>query len=429
MSNNLCDIIIPTYDNPQYIIPCVKSIILNTSLRDVIRIIVVNNGSKKVSGLIPKHPRIEVIEAGKNLGWEGGLKKGLEKSNTEFVCFMNDDTYVPFSSYFWLHYCLQVFQDRLTAACGPTSNCVSGSQNVFYDNNIREPFPYTNYLIGFCKVVRRSHLDAVGGIDDTLPGGDDFDLSIRFRKAGYNLKIARSAFVYHHGFKTGIRTKGDSTRPGGWNSREMIETTNRALIRKHGFRSFLECISPQVMEPKTTEALGKPEKEVVRDFLKGEKWVELGCGGDKVDESVVGVDRVPKGKTVPFMNGVISQADVVGDVSKPIPLPEKSFDTLIAKHILEHCVDPLQTMSHWVKLLKDDGRIIISIPDQSKSNTILLNPEHCHAYTPESLDNLMSIFGMKRVGFADGYNSIAITAAYEFKNGNRPVLIGGNGHV
>ena len=97
------------------------------------------------------------------------------------------------------------------------------------------------YLIGFCLLVRRSALDEVGGIDSTLPGGDDIDLSIRLRQAGYTLVCDRHSFVYHYGYRTGERVHGDRTVPGGWNSPQMIQATANALIAKHGETAFNEA--------------------------------------------------------------------------------------------------------------------------------------------------------------------------------------------
>lgn len=411
--SRLIDILIPTFNNAPYLGPCVQSLIGHTGLRESMRIIVVNNGDQKSCDFLPKHPSLEVIQAGKNLGWEGGLKRGLEESDSEFVCFMNDDTFVPFASHYWLNYVLPPFSDQNVAAVGPCTNVVMGPQNIFFGNEAADPYPDASYLIGYCMVVRRKYLDAVGGVDDTFPGGDDLDLSIRFRKAGYKLKIARSAFVYHHGFKTGERIRGHSDRPGGWNSQEMTERTNHWLIRKHGFRNFIDCLTGRIPRESTDAHRMETEREVVRTFLKGEKMVELGCGGDKVEESVIGVDRIAKGQTVPHMNGVKSQADYVADVSKPLPLPDGAFDCVIARHILEHCISGLETVENWVRLLKPDGRLIISVPDQRNCSSIPLNPEHVAAYTPESLDRLMRVFGMKRTGMKDNYNGFAFTACYE----------------
>jgi len=237
--NHLIDIIIPSFNNPQYLGPCVTSILKNYATPNLCRIIIVNNGDPESINIDDK--RVTVIHSKKNLGWEGGLKRGLEESKAEFVVFMNDDTYIPTSSRLWLNTLLQNFKDPSTGAVGPSSNVVMGSQNIFVDVEYHI-YPAT-FLIGFCMMLRRSALDKAGGIDAGLPGGDDFDLSIRLRKAGYRLLVDRTVFVYHHGFTTGNKVHGDYTIKGGWNSFEFKSEVDTALIQKHGFKEWWNTIN------------------------------------------------------------------------------------------------------------------------------------------------------------------------------------------
>ena len=294
MTEATCTIIIPTWDNPNYIVPCVNSILMHTVARENIRILVINNGNREIDNYLTKHPLVKIIHADKNLGWEGGLKLGLEHTTSEFVCFMNDDTFIPYASNQWAIRCLAEFRNKNVAAVGPQSNVVRGMQNIFFDQFAGHGSPYTSFLIGFCVFVRRSDLDAAGGIDDTLPGGDDFDLSIRLRKLGKKLVICRDVFVFHHGFKSGERLRGTSDRPGGWNSVEMSENTNMALIKKHGFKEFFianngGCENPEGARQPSRDV----EKAIVAGFVKKGVVYDLGCGASKTVEGAIGIDRVP----------------------------------------------------------------------------------------------------------------------------------------
>lgn len=232
----LLDIIIPSFNLPEYLIPCTQSIQKNGDMDLVNKIIVVNNGTTDSLNYLTRHEKLQVFQQDKNLGWEGGLKAGLAESKTPFVMFMNDDTFIPRASRYWLRDLMASFNDPKVAAVGPTSNVVMGCQNMGYyaeGDKIETP-----YLIGFCKLLRRDYLDIAGGVDDALPNhGDDIDLSIRLRNHGYLLIADRTVFVYHYGFKTGERVHA-----GYWNSMEMQDKTNHSLIRKHGMRSFLSTL-------------------------------------------------------------------------------------------------------------------------------------------------------------------------------------------
>jgi len=233
------DIIIPTFNNLPYLLPCLNSIFQHT-LYDSFRVIVVNNGTPEHMEEL-NNPNIKVLQQTQNLGWEGGLVEGMKESQSDFLIFMNDDTMVPPHQRDWLTKLLKHFEDPNVGAVGPSSNVVMGRQNIFL--NIKEYLLNSKFLIGFCMAVRRSAIDAAGGIDESLPGGDDLDLSIRLRNLGNKLLIARDIFIYHHGFKTGERLEGKPNQTNGWNSIEKIEQTNFALINKHDLFKFLDLWS------------------------------------------------------------------------------------------------------------------------------------------------------------------------------------------
>lgn len=247
---NTVAIIIPTYDNRPYLEPCVKSILLY-SQGAPFHIYVVNNGAADSCDWLDD-AHVTVLQAGGNLGWQGGLKLGLSQVDAPYVLFLNDDTLLPPCSGSWLNQLLAHFDDPKVGAVGPSSNVAGGPQAIF---NL---IPYrcfgARFLIGFCMLLRHQALLEVGGVDDALPSGDDIDISIRLRKRGYTLVVDRSVFVYHHGFVTGTRVYGGPEVANGWNSAEYSDTTREALIAKHGLWQWWDAMrgigDPARLEPR-----------------------------------------------------------------------------------------------------------------------------------------------------------------------------------
>lgn len=243
------DVLVPTYNNYEQLTQMINSMSrLNFFDAGDRRLIIINNGKQRCetdyAHLIAKRT-VMVINCEENLGWEGGLIKGLKHSDAEYVCFQNDDVHIPQAD----KYFYDSLMEELTEGygmVGPTTTCAAGIQSIFH---MAAPITKTEvrWLIGFCVMMKREDLEAVGGVDETLPGGDDFDLSIRMRDNGKKLVVNPSAFIIHHGFQTGTRVKGGPDEENGWNSRTMQERTNRALIQKHGFRKFHETMSYQVV--------------------------------------------------------------------------------------------------------------------------------------------------------------------------------------
>lgn len=410
---SVCDIIIPSWNNPQFLIPCVQSI-HNTGVLEsgFAKLIIVNNGNSDISESFKGLQNTIIVGDGINHGWEGGLKLGLKHAEAPFVCFQNDDTLIPRASASFYNKLISPFSDDNIAAVGPATTTASGLQSVFHPQSPICPTDVP-WLIFFCVMLRRSDLDAVGGVDDTLPGGDDFDLCMRFKDANKRMIIDPSAFLIHHGFVTGTRIHGDHTVKNGWNNIEFTDNVNVGLIKKHGFKKF---ISHRFSYGNVSYAGSKEDLEgnIIRSLLNGEENIlELGCGHKKTVERAIGIDRIPKGDKIPNLANETSVADVQADVQNEIPFETESTDAVIARHILEHCLDSVQTIKNWARVLKVGGKLILAVPDEKVCNGIPLNPEHVHAFTEESLTSLMEMIGFKKISTQSAKNGVSFVGCYK----------------
>lgn len=405
----VASIICPTFNNPEYLIPCAESIARTGVLDGLCELIIVNNGNQPMD-FVKDWPNTKIVKPQSNLGWEGGLHYGLKEAQGDFICFQNDDTLIPKATQSFYSQLLWPFQDKNVAAVGPATTIASGWHSVFQKFAFRS-LTEVSYLIFFTVMLRRADLEAAGGIDTSAPGGDDFDLSIRLRKMGKKLLVNPDAFIIHHAFKTGTRVRGDHTVADGWNSREMIDKTNRWLIQKHGFKTYMEAMRGFSYQSLPTADI---EGETVSHFIRGPKIIELGCGFRKTVPQAIGIDQSAHGEAPTNLHdGKVSVADIQADVSQPLPIEDLSVDTVIARHILEHIVNSVQTLKNWAKVLKVGGRMIIAVPNQDIISSIPLNPEHVHAFTPESLKEIMELVGFKQIETVDPGNGISFVTCFE----------------
>ena len=243
------DVIIPTFSNEYWLKRCLRSL-AEARMAELGRVIVVDNGGDYyASNHFTVGLDVMVLAPGKNLGWTGGLAEGLKHSGAPFVMFLNDDAEVERMPD-RLALLLSNFVDSDLAAVGPATGVAMGRQAV-----AGPEFEETKILIGFCVLLRRRDLDAVGGVNTKWPIGDDVDLCIRLTKAGKKLLIDRRVFVYHHGFKTGVRVWGKPRQNGGWNSVEMVSEATQKLILTHGAEAVIDALGE--------EASPEPLREVV----------------------------------------------------------------------------------------------------------------------------------------------------------------------
>jgi len=199
-------IIIVSYKNIDDTERCIKSIIRWT--KDIpYEIVVVNNSQeekaiKLLNNFSEEYSHIKVFHSKENLGWIGGINKGYELINpeSEFVIFANNDTVITENG--WLSRLLSHFTED-TGAVGPVSNYIIGRQSIAFNHTgIWEE--YTNTLIGFFMCIRKEIIDKIGLLDERFGegGAEDHDYSIRIRKEGYQLKIARDVYIHHSGSKS-----------------------------------------------------------------------------------------------------------------------------------------------------------------------------------------------------------------------------------
>jgi len=403
-------IIIPTWNNPQYFDPCVESIARTGVLNGLCSLIVVNNGKQPIKEQLKNWPNTLVLEPETNLGWERGLELGLKHTQSPFVVFQNDDTLIPRACSSFYQNLLTRFNDENVAAVGPATTVAAGWHSI-YNRNAPLDIAEVTYLIFFTVMIRRSDYDAAGGIDTTCPGGDDIDLSIRFRKMGKKILVNPFAFLLHYGFKTGERVRGDSNVVGGWNSKEMTDRTNQFLIQKHGFSTYIKTIRGQLDTEKEVHAVDT-EGAAIREIATDGVIYEFGCGSQKTVPNSVGVDRIAKGELIPYV-GTLSQADIVADVSEPLPIVEGVADMVICRHILEHCIDTVKTLKEWARILKVGGKLVIAVPNENIGRSIPLNPEHVHAFTPESLKSIAELVGLKQTQWINPCNGVSFIGVYE----------------
>lgn len=235
-------VIVPTFNNHDQLRNMLNSLMEQTGTDHgaYFKVYVVDNSEQKghVKSAMTPHPMYEVLEPGENLGWEGGLTYALKHvPSTPLVMFANDDLQFVPGNKDWLWNMVETlvkYPD--VAAVGPMSNFVMGHQH--FGSGLPPGVPFsTNLLIGFCVLMRREALNEIGGVTLGLPGGDDFDYSLRFLAKGYRMAIQTNSYVHHWGCQTGNRV-----HPGYWNSAAMNSAVREELIRRHGFVSYFKTV-------------------------------------------------------------------------------------------------------------------------------------------------------------------------------------------
>jgi GT2 family glycosyltransferase len=176
--------------------------------------IVVDNSATGEAAAFSVEPRVRVLANGSNLGFGAAVNRGIESSQAELICTLNDDAY-PLPQ--WLeslvrasdnHPTAGLFASQIRLAAQP-GRLDSAGLGIYPDGTTKqrghgEParnFDATEEVLipsACAALYRRSMLNRIGVFDaDYFLYCEDTDLGLRARLAGWNCLYVPQAVVEH----------------------------------------------------------------------------------------------------------------------------------------------------------------------------------------------------------------------------------------
>lgn len=189
MRDNLpfISVVIPAYNEEQYLPECLKALNAQTYPRDRFEIIVVDNNSKDRTAEIARAAGARVILE-KQQGHIYALSAGMKKAKGEIIASTDSDTRVKTD---WLEIIERVFQDNeVVAVTGPAwynskSKIKRNVVKYYYYFHLKLHFAVGKpSLSGLNLAVRRKAFDEIKGIDTRYRIFGDVELGLRIKKVG-----------------------------------------------------------------------------------------------------------------------------------------------------------------------------------------------------------------------------------------------------
>ncbi len=164
------------------------------------------------------------------------------------------------------------------------------------------------------------------------------------------------------------------------------------------FRPFLESI--------VRRASAWKARRLAKGLLPGSRILDLGCGRGTMLGTFANLGLEVHGVEVSerATRGADSRAEIhIAERLSDLRLPSESFDRVFIWHVLEHLVDPRETLLEVHRILKPDGRVAIAVPNFASLQARWAGPvwfhldlpRHLHHFPLEALRNLIEGCGFR----------------------------------
>lgn len=206
-----------------------------------------------------------LIQNNENIGWLRATNLGLNRSDSDYVCLLNNDVICGQN---WLALCIGLIEREpdiglvIPRGNERTENAIVSDVDKYAETLARkEKGRYTerSHCSGFCLVIKRRVIDDVGVLDEMFGHGyyEDNDYSFRAKSAGYRCAQCDEAFVFHLGSKSFKKMPSEERR--------LLLERNKALFESRWGKAQRRLVLVRRWE--------ESEKELIRLVSEGKTYL------------------------------------------------------------------------------------------------------------------------------------------------------------
>jgi len=198
-------VIIPCYNEENNISRCLESLEKLDYPTSLVQVIVVDNGSQDRSRMIASQFRIQLLQ--KAGGTIGAVRNyGAKFAHGDILAFVDADCVVSTD---WIRSFLQYFRDKdnkVGIAGSPPPPPPEGNllQHAWFSHRMEKYIGEAEYIGSANLIISQSLFNHVGGFDETIPSGEDYDLCTRVIQTGYKVISDYRIKSYHYGYPSTI---------------------------------------------------------------------------------------------------------------------------------------------------------------------------------------------------------------------------------
>lgn len=218
----LISLIIPTFNEERYISDCLSAVANLNYPKELLEVIVVDNGSKDRTVEIAENFNCTVLTL--PAGRVGAVRNfGVSNSGGEIIAFLDGDCVPPKN---WL---LSAIEQLDRFKCDAVGGVYLLKENPSWierawvlTNDLRDRS--TSSLVGGSIIIKRRVFDQLLGFDENLNAGEDSDLARRLIAANHKVRLAGDCAVIHMGYPD---TLSVFIRRQFWHASSYLKSRNK----------------------------------------------------------------------------------------------------------------------------------------------------------------------------------------------------------
>lgn len=222
---------------------------------DSLEVIVIDNASEKNEALLieARYPNVKAIRSNTNLGFAGGNNLGINAATGKYLFFINNDTIIkdfninvlinrlessneigmvcPKIRFAWEDNPIQFAGYTKLSRITLRNKAIGFGEKDMGQHNTPHPTPYAH---GAAMLVKREALEKIGKMPECyFLYYEEYDWSIMFRRAGYEIWYEPLFTIYHK-----------ESKSTGQNSplKTYYITRNRLLLARRNEKTYIKYI-------------------------------------------------------------------------------------------------------------------------------------------------------------------------------------------
>lgn len=222
---------------------------------DSLEVIVIDNASEKNEALLieARYPNVKAIRSNTNLGFAGGNNLGINAATGKYLFFINNDTIIkdfninvlinrlessneigmvcPKIRFAWEDNPIQFAGYTKLSRITLRNKAIGFGEKDMGQHNTPHPTPYAH---GAAMLVKREALEKVGKMPECyFLYYEEYDWSIMFRRAGYEIWYEPLFTIYHKESKSTVQNSPLKT---------YYITRNRLLLARRNEKTYIKYI-------------------------------------------------------------------------------------------------------------------------------------------------------------------------------------------